>query len=453
MHPELPVDSTDPAAARGFCKPDPMRHPFFLIALILSLSALWPQPSRSNSLDPQGPQQWLTAAVAALCPLRDLNGLDAQDRLPGSWLLEEVRLPTADAPNLITLHLALPNADELTLERRQHAGRVRQFRAAYHAHTGDGTRPTLLAIADGDCTVQSGRRLREGPYPWRYLDQLDGDLQSLRWTETLQAPWPPGTDPGGVRVGLVDSGLAYDLAPFRDRLARDAAGQPLGYDYWDLDPFPYDGDMARGPFLPIRHGTTVASILAREAPNAALVPYRYPRPDMSRLEDLVARALADGVRILAVPLGSRRPEDWTEFAQAMRAQNILAIVSAGNDGRDIDADPLWPAVLDLDNMIVVTSSDGFGRLAQGSNWGGRSVDIMLPAENIEVTDFRGAAGTASGSSYAVPRLVAMAARLLAAEPNLHANDLKTRILARAAHSPYERTGVVSAGWIPDPLTN
>ena len=61
----------------------------------------------------------------------------------------------------------------------------------------------------------------------------------------------------------MDSGLAYDLPLFRDRLARDGEGKPLGYDYWDLDPWPYDGDTSRGPFLPIRHGTAVASVLVR----------------------------------------------------------------------------------------------------------------------------------------------------------------------------------------------
>ena len=111
----------------------------------------------------------------------------------------------------------------------------------------------------------------------------------------------------------MDSGLAYDLPLFRDRLARDAGGKPLGYDYWDLDPWPYDGDVSRGPFLPIRHGTAVASILVREAPDAALVPFRYPRPDMSRMADLVARAVKAGARILAMPLGSRKPRRLARF--------------------------------------------------------------------------------------------------------------------------------------------
>lgn len=423
------------------------------VAWVLALPLLGASPVVSAGADSvsETPRDWVARAVGELCPVGTLDGLDAQTRLPGSWLLDERRQPAHGATRLVSIDLALPNADELRIERRQHAGRLRQFRAAYHRLGEDGHHPYLLAIADGSCTIQSGRKLREGQAPWSYLDQLEDDLATVRWTETLQAPWPSGRDPGGVRVGLIDSGLSYDLALFRDRLARDTAGQPLGYDYWDLDPYPYDGDTSRGPFLPIRHGTAVASVLAREAPEAALVPYRYPRPDMARMGDLIERALSDGIRILAMPLGSRKPDDWTAFAQTLQDNDILAIVSAGNNGRDIDRDPLWPAALALENMIVVTSSDGFGRLAEGSNWGGRSVDIMLPGENIEITDFRGAAGTASGSSYAVPRLAAMAARMLAAEPHLSAMELKARILARAVPSPFERPEVVNVGWIPDPM--
>ena len=101
----------------------------------------------------------------------------------------------------------------------------------------------------------------------------------------------------------------------------------------------------------------------------------------------------------------------------------------------------------------MTSADGFGRLAPGSNWGAVSVDVMLPAENLEIVDFRGASGTASGSSYAVPRLAALAARLLARNPGLGPAELKARILARATPSPFEPKRVVAAGWIPDPLSD
>jgi subtilisin family serine protease len=78
---------------------------------------------------------------------------------------------------------------------------------------------------------------------------------------------------------------------------------------------------------------------------------------------------------------------------------------------------------------------------------------MLPAENVPIVDFRGAGGTASGSSYAVPRLAALAARLLEKDPSLSTEALREAIFARARPSPFERTPVVAVGWIPDPLAD
>ncbi|WP_421982324.1 S8 family serine peptidase [Roseibium sp.] len=420
-----------------------------LLVCFLAQSALSaPSPVLAASRTPV--RDWIALAVENACANPDRPGFDIQNALPGSWLLEELRQPSPENPARVTTRFALPGGDELVLESRLANGVLRQFRASVAVQTGQALKPRFLAIADGSCTVRSAREIRDGDDPWIFLDQLDGDLQTLRWTETLQAPWPQGQDPGGVRIGLVDSGLAYDLPLFQDRLARDPDDVPLGYDFWDLDPFPYDGDTSRGAFLPIRHGTAVASIIAREAPGAALVPYRYPRPDMSRMEKLVKHALKNDIKILAMPLGSRKPADWEAFAAALKDQDILAIVSAGNDGRDIDADPVYPAGLDLDNILTVTSADAFGRLARGSNWGVKSVDVMLPAENMDVIDFRGASGVASGSSYAVPRLAALAARLLAKEPDLTALQLKARILERAVPSPFQKDRLVSSGWIPDP---
>ena len=389
--------------------------------------------------------------INSLCGTGDLSGSNAQAAVPGSWLVGEIRRPTTGPARLINLRLVLPNLNELEVERRQVNGSLRQFRVSLSVHTGESLTPKLLAIADGNCTVQSGRELRSAGEAWQYLDQLDGDLTTLRWTETLQAPWPDGDNHDGIRVGLIDSGLAYDLPQFRNRLARDPGGIPIGYDFWDLDPWPYDGDVSRGAFLPIRHGTAVASVLAREAPKASLVPYRYPRPDMSRMGDAVEQAANSGVRILAVPLGSRNREDWDTFALALEKHDILAVVSAGNDGRDIDHDPIFPAALPSEKILVVTSADNFGRLAQGSNWGKESVDIMVPAEKVPVVDFRGASGVASGSSYAVPRVAALAARVLAQNPDLTARQLRSEILSMAVASPFEREGVLASGWIPNPL--
>ncbi len=339
---------------------------------LLALAAGVAMPPGSAADANRTEAEWLRLAVERLCPEPGLTGLDAQDALSGSWLLNETRRPESGNPRRIVVRLLLPGAGELTVERRQFGGRLRQFLVSYAAHDGEDARPSLQAIADGSCAIRSGRAIRREDGGRHYLDQLESDLRTLKWTETLQAPWPAGEDPGGVRVALVDSGLAYDLPLFRDRLARDGEGMPLGYDFWDLDPWPYDGDTARGPFLPIRHGTAVASVLAREAPDAALIPFRYPRPDMTRMAALVRRAAEAGARILAMPLGSRNPEDWRGFENALARHDILAVVSAGNNGRDIDRDPVYPASSALENILVVTSADGFGRLAGGRTGAGRA---------------------------------------------------------------------------------
>ncbi len=397
----------------------------------------------------------LQSAAAMLCPdiLLDPEGTEMEsegplagyrlgpvrDRGPeGRWVRREVRL---EGPG---------GAPDLGLEATRAGGQLR--RISLTLYDGDTGRPLITALANGACRIHHARALRYGDDGMALeLVHLSADLTSEEQVEALNPAVPPGEDPGGVTVAHIDSGVNYLLPAIAERLARDAEGTPLGYDFWDLDPRPFDGDTGRSAFFPIRHGTPVASLLVKEAPAVRLLPYRYPRPDMGRMADLIDAAAAAGSSVFAMPLGSRKAEDWTAFeAAARRHSDLLFVVSAGNDGRDIDAVPLYPAALALENMLVVTSADAFGRLAAGSNWGPVSVDLMVPAEQLEVTDYRGARGRASGSSYAVPRVAALAARLKAANPQWRAADLKAAILDRAV-APLERGGPkVAGGWIPNP---
>ena len=397
----------------------------------------------------------LTTAAAEICPLAltepgelrqrlqaslpGYAGSAVNDRGPaGNWIRRAVVLDDPGDPVTISL----------TATRT--AGQIR--RITLTVLDRDGTRPLMTALADADCRIHHGRALRyDESGPPTELIHLTPDLQRIETTEPLNPPVPAGKDPGGVTVAHVDSGVNYLLPEIVARLARDETGLAQGRDFWDRDDRPFDGDVGRSAFFPVRHGTPVASLLLKEAPDIRLLPYRYPRPDMTRMGALVDAAASAGARIVALPMGSRKEAEWTSFAEAAeRHSDLLFIVSAGNDGRDIDAVPLYPASLDLENMIVVTSADAFGRLAAGSNWGLRSVDLMVPAEQLEVIDYRGARGRASGSSYAVPRVAALAARLKAANPGWRAGELKRAILARAV-KPLERGAPkVAAGWIPNP---
>ena len=96
------------------------------------------------------------------------------------------------------------------------------------------------------------------------------------------------------------------------------------------------------------------SVLAAEAPDEPIVIYRFPALEMCRYQELVEQAAKAGIRIMNLSMGSRSYEDWTCFEQAARSNSaLLFIISAGNDGQDIDKEPIYPAALDLENLFVV----------------------------------------------------------------------------------------------------
>jgi len=270
-------------------------------------------------------------------------------------------------------------------------------------------------------------------------------------TEALNPPVPLSKDPGGVAVALIDSGLNYTLPLFKDRLARNTKGKILGYDFAEDDDRPYDLDPSRSALFPIHHGTATASIIAMEAPKVRLIPLRYPGRAFDKFANLVAAIASGPARIASMPIGGRKRDDWQSFRKAVKKHpDILFVISAGNDGRDIDAQPVFPASFELENTLVITSSDAFGRIAQGSNWGQKTVDIAVPGERTDVIDHRGAKAKASGTSYAVPRVAALAARLKAHHPEWSTRQLKQAIIDFATPLRRGSNKRTKHGWIPNP---
>ena len=313
-------------------------------------------------------------------------------------------------------------------------------------------KPQVMAIAGPICRLGSGRKIiyAEDGKPEAVAVYGSG-FKHIVSIEPLDPPVPPGEGHNGLRVAMVDTGVAYDQPFVAERLARRPDGSLVGYDYWDEDPRPYDLDSGRSLFLARRHGTLVASLLLAEAPDIALVPYRVPSRNMTRMAALVEAANRDNVRIIGMPLGSNRKESWYAFEAAARAHpDILFVMSAGNYGRDIDRKPVYPASLGLANALVVTSTQRNGQLGDGSNWGAMSVDIMVTADGLAARDANGKKRMVSGTSMAASRVAALAARLAKANPDWRAAELKAAILAHAKPPPKNTRKWVRYGWISNP---
>ncbi len=392
------------------------------------------------------------AGVEAASLMRAAVGLACEARTPAQLRTLGRRLPGArplgppdgpDAPGWRG-RFQVPGGT-LTVERLAPDGRLGRVRAQYDGAGGD--RPTLLAVTDADCRIATARRLHydaAGNPGW--IEALDEVLNPTGAREALNPPVPAGRDPGGVPVALVDTGINYLLPRIHRRLARGADNRALGYDYWDLDDRPFDAHPVRSAFFPARHGTRTASVLLAAAPVVRLLPYRYPRPDMRRMTALIRDAARHGVRLVNLSLVSDDRAEWLPFYRvARRHPEMLFVVAAGNDGRDIGRDPVYPAALPLTNMLTVTSATADGALAPAANWGADVVDLMTPGEDLPVIDFFGRAGRASGSSYATARITALAACLQARHPGWRAPRLKAAILRRAR--PARVPGAVAHGFI------
>ena len=318
---------------------------------------------------------------------------------------------------------------------------------------GQGS-PVAQVRAVPPCRIISARQFVTTSDGDRVIISYGPDLKFLV-TEPQNPPFVMSVQPVGVPheplLALVDTGVNYNLSMVQKNLAIDQDGQLIGYDFWDNDNRPFDKDPRRNAFFPLHHGTTVFSALSHELGDLKIAIYRFPAENMCLFSNLIDHAQRAGIKIINMSMGSYSRDDWICFYDgAKKHPNILFVISAGNDGFDIDSNPVFPASLDLENMVVVTSSDQFGRLPPQSNYGQVSVDLMVPAEKVDVFDHRGVYTTAGGSSYAAPRVAALAARYLRENTEASTADIIDFLKSRAINS---RSKPVSFGWIPDPSDN
>jgi hypothetical protein len=230
---------------------------------------------------------------------------------------------------------------------------------------------------------------------------------------------PPGRDPGGVPIALITTGIDYTHPKVAQGLARDGEGELMGFDLVDNDNRPFGA--ARAEALAHRGDDTMLAVHLADPPaGIRMVPVRVDPRRPETLAGAVTFIARTPARVVVVPLSSRSKEEWRLFRLAAeRAAQLMFIVAAGDDGRDLDSDPSYPAGLGLPNATVVTAArmvdatPASARLLDNANWGARTVDAVAIASHSTL-----AAGAAARA----------AATLLAQGARLSGADLKRRLL-------------------------
>ncbi len=234
---------------------------------------------------------------------------------------------------------------------------------------------------------------------------------------------PPGRDPGGVAVATIGDGIDYTRTEIAQRLARDGEGEIVGFDLTDKD---------RRPFSPAAN--LLGETILRESGRSRIAVFRAERGDLRQTAEAVAMTAKSPARIaLLTTITSEEPE-WAFLKEASRRfPDILFVVPAGDAKRTFDAS------ISLDNVIVVTAA----AFAQPSaNQGPDAVDLALLPSTTGAED--------DGTRHQSARIAALAARIVAAEPDLRGAAIKARVVGLAKPFPAGSPKMTRFGWIEDP---
>ncbi len=201
----------------------------------------------------------------------------------------------------------------------------------------------------------------------------------------IPSAWAATRGEGAV-VAVLDTGVAYRTRG-RYHRAPDLAGTRFvdGWDFVDGDPYPDDvapRDDRRS------HGTLMAGLIAQTtgnalgaagvAPDAAIMPVRVLKPDLSGS----ATAIARGLRFAAdhgadvVSLSISGPSETRVLTRAIDyavGRGVTVVAAAGNDGADTVS---WPAAHPRVIAVGAVSRD-LSRAPYSNS--GAALDLVAPA--------------------------------------------------------------------------
>ncbi len=264
--------------------------------------------------------------------------------------------------------------------------------------------------------------------------------------------FPP---PHKIIIGVIDTGIDFDHDDLKGNIWINKQEQP--YNGIDDDQNGYIDDQ-RGwnfyhdnnfPFDSVTHGTHVSGIIGAITNNGfgiaginshvEFMALKFINTQFGFISDAIRAieyAVLHGAKIINASWGgggfSPTLESTLRFA---RDHGVLFVAAAGNNGRDIDLAPFYPASYSISNVLSVASSNIFDRLSSFSNYGERTVDIAAPGEDILSTIPYNRFMYNSGTSMAAPMVSGVAAYIAAYLPEASAESITAVMLQAAEPKP------------------
>ncbi|UCC33355.1 MAG: peptidase S8 [Candidatus Bathyarchaeota archaeon] len=254
-------------------------------------------------------------------------------------------------------------------------------------------------------------------------DPLWGFLWNMRIIEADSA-WDVHKGSSSVVIAILDTGVDYTHP---DLAANYVSG---GYDWINNDNDPMDDHS---------HGTHCAGIAAAVMDNnigvvgvaqagiwAEKILTSGGFGSNGDLASGITHAAENGVEVISMSL-QRYPystlvEDACEYAWD---QGVLLVAAAGNDRKNIDISPSYPASYNLVMAVsATTSGDRFD--SSYSNYGTK-IELAAPGTSVYSTVLGSGYGYMTGTSMACPHVAGTAALLWSYTPSLTNTQLRERL--------------------------
>ncbi len=218
------------------------------------------------------------------------------------------------------------------------------------------------------------------------------------------------------------------------------------------------------PFIPVDkhgHGTQImgaimGTLTAWEVPSANFVPYKVidknGRGTLFGLLQAIYKTANDGADVVNLSLGfypdplDHETVDLVNKAMlALEANDILAIIAAGNSSESLDTINFYPANVPVSKKVVVAASNCLDSLAKFSNFGPTTVHLAVPGTDILCPTLNSEWVLASGSSYSAAITTAFAAALFSMNSNSNTDVIQCSLLNGVITNDYLSNLTISGG--------
>jgi subtilisin family serine protease len=264
----------------------------------------------------------------------------------------------------------------------------------------------------------------------------------------------PAAAARGPIVAVLDSGVDVKHPVFKGSLWRNTAeiakngtdddGNGIVDDVNGVDLVGNDGS----PKDPRGHGTHVAGIIARGGGVRIMAIRIIGRDGTGNSTDLatgIDYAVAHGARVLNLSVSDYGDDPAVSAALARAsAAGAVVVAAAGNAGKDLDVESVYPASYRTPGMLVVAAGDETGRLTDWSGHGAGTVDLVAPGVEIRSALPGKRYGRKTGTSQATAAVTRTVARVLAAAPAASVAQVRTALLG-AVDRTAALTGAVASG--------